>query len=239
MPQSGSRLLMDLLRAGDLGTQIDGPAIPVPAPNEKFYRIEGADMATMLEAAGAPQPWLRPDKCIAIVGIPVEADHLKLEYRAQNAINELRRVLPQVIENEERRVGTDTGRLLAFKESQPESVFANLTVLEISEELSQRLDNLGKLRALCSAAGGVAPFIRPGMKDWHSAAIWLASYYKGVVGAFKISADGPAVRFIGAALKRLGWHGMITPAAIAKAVRVTEKNRPVRKFPDTSGDSSQ
>lgn len=238
MPQIGSRLL-DLLRAVDLGTEIDGPALPVPVPNGKSCRIEPADMATMLKASGAPEPWLRPEKCIAVVGIPGGGDQQKLEHRAQNAINELRRVLPEVIENEERSLGNDLGRLVAIKESQPESMSANLAVIEISEELSKRLDNIGKLRALCGAAEAVAPFTRRGMKDWHPAAIWLASYYRGVVGTFKISADGPAVRFIGAALKRLGWHGMITPAAIAKAVRATEKNPPVGKFPDTSGHCSQ
>jgi len=241
MAQSHSRLL-DILRAVDLSVGTDaalnGRAMLIPIPGGTC-RIEAAEMADMLKAAGAPEPWLRPNKCIAVVGHPVSEGQQKIEHRAQNAVNELRRVLPQVIENEERGIGKDLASLVALKESQPESLFVNLAVLEISEELGQRLDNIEKLKALSAAVEAAPTMIRRGIKDWHPAAVWLASYYRGVVGTFKISADGPAVRFIAAVMRRLGWHEMVTPAAIAKAVRGTEKNPPAEKILGTSGYSSQ
>jgi hypothetical protein len=141
----------------------------------------------------------------------------KLEQRAQEALNELRRVLPSIIQNEHKNLNRAVTILSAIADNGSAPATAK-AVFELAEELERQVTVLDKLRSLLALAADVPTLTRRTVMDWHSAAIWLSVYYKRVVGEIRISADGPAVRFIRSALYRLGW-GHKELSAVAKAIR--------------------
>lgn len=249
MRQNSSRLLDVLNSVGlfDDTVAADDQLMRVLIPSETSCRIEASEIAEMLRTAGASEPWKSPERCLAVVGYPVPSpDSQRAEHRAQNAVNELRRVLPLIIENEELNIGRGLAMATVLGQSAPQSVVAQQAVSEISDQLEQRLDNTNKLLNLLVAIEETPTITRRDTLDWHKAAIWLASYYKGIVGEFALSGSwlksdsgdpqgGPAVRFIRAALKRLGFPE-VSPDAVVKAVRLAGKKLPREKNPSTSAD---
>ena len=223
MQRNRSRIL-DLVESADLLDEAeniraadDRIALAVPVPPGRACRLGADEMAEILRAAKAPEPWARG--CITVIGKPeprLQGEDLK--DRLQKVLGELRRLLPRVIENEDQRLKRAGTILSRIMDGPPGSAAATQRNVDFADELLKRANDLGKLRVLLAAVEETPSLVRRTTKDWHSAAIWLAYYYRKVVGDMRISADGPAVRFIGAALDRLGW-GAKTPGAIAQAVR--------------------
>lgn len=223
MQRNRSRIL-DLVESADLLDEAknireadDRISLAVPIPPGQACRLGADEMAEILRAAKAPEPWARG--CIAVIGVPepkLQGEDPK--DRLQKVLGELRRLLPRVIENEDQRLKRAGTILSRIMDGPPGSVAAAQRNVDLADELVKQANDLDKLRVLLAAVEETPSLVRRTTKDWHNAAIWLAHYYRKVVGDVRISADGPAVRFIGAALDRLGW-GAKTAGAIAQAVR--------------------
>lgn len=216
--------LLDLLDGADLLNEAksirrpdDRIALVVPIPLDQPRRMGPAEMAKILRAAKAPEPWV--NECITVIGQP--EPKLKGEdpkYRLRKLLSELRRILPRVIDNEHQRLNRGNKLLCKIIDGPPASAEANRRNVDLADELLQQLNDLGKLRDLLAIVEEAPSLARQSTKDWHNCAIWLAFYYKYVVGDIGVSADGPVVRFISDVLVRLRW-GVKTHAAIAQALR--------------------
>jgi hypothetical protein len=186
-----------------------------PAP------ITGEEIAQLLRDALAPEPWASPGAC------QLAAEHLnaviaQIAYfrahpigrtafdRACDAVDELRRVLPELIEwaslpltHERLMIGPPP---------------------EIAEALSiARSKYLARLAALQDALFEIWPrsprksrFLE---EDWSHRALILLRWYASIVEPMpRITKNGPAVRFVQAALHRLG-EGQRSPEAIEASLR--------------------
>lgn len=223
MQRKRSRLL-DLLDGTDLLNEAkstrwadDRIVLAVPIPPGQPRRMGPAEMAELLRAAKAPKPWVR--ECMTVIGQPEpKLQRENPNDRFQKVLGELRRLLPRVIENEQQNLSHAVTILCTIMDGSLDLPAAAQRNVGLADELLQRANNLDKLRALLAVVEETPSLARRTTKDWHNSAIWLAYYYRKVVGDKRVSADGPAVRFISAALVRLGW-GVKTPGAIAQAVR--------------------
>jgi hypothetical protein len=223
MQRNRSRIL-DLVESADLLDEAeniraadDRIALAVPVPPGRACRLGADEMAEILRAAKAPEPWARG--CITVIGKPeprLQGEDLK--DRLQKVLGELRRLLPRVIQSKQQSFNRAITILSGIMDGPPGPADVIQRNIDLADELSRQANDLDKLRVLLAAVEETPSLVRRTTKDWHSAAIWLAYYYRKVVGDIRISADGPGVRFIGTALYRLGW-GAKTPGAIAQAVR--------------------
>jgi hypothetical protein len=181
-----------MLRASHIGI--------APIPPEKW--------AKMLRDAGAPEPWRDPNAAekfsAAIASRVLDPVRRRRNSRdkARDAVTVLRRVLPEIIGEDEywlneyarRGYGTDP---------------------------DQRAE-LGVYRRLQQALPEPCVFAKrraPG-KSWHSDAVRLFRHYQGLVDPdSRISADGPVAKFIKSALEEMGHRHNVTHFGIAKAIQ--------------------
>jgi hypothetical protein len=181
----------------------------------------------MLRRAGAPEPWAHPDKLADVVsmlasaaelsaGMPDAGGHISRIRRAQKAVDELRRVLPDLISFH--FAGAD---LL-----DPPS----LSILEETRKLhAQRANSLhGMLTSLVDVEESFSSVkLEKMLSGWHMAAVGLFSSYVACVGKGTHSRRGPAARFVRAALKAAGYDepelGAIEAALNERALRRTKR----------------
>ena len=149
MPQINSRL-WDILRKSS-GLLEDGDAssifapigLRVPVPNGKACQLKYlSEMAEMLQVVGAPEPWLRPEKCVPLVGCPATlrssapeavAPKLDIQHSVQKAVNELRRVLSAHIQFVEYELGEDLAALIAISETNSGAISTNQTIIKLGK----------------------------------------------------------------------------------------------------------
>jgi hypothetical protein len=176
----------------------------------------------MLRAAGAPEPWSAPDQCVPIEAFPLPKRRQRSpEERAQEAVAELRRVLSAVIARATTRL--DHARLVLAAGDHRSASFDQI-VPKTTAALASQSARLQALHHLMSAVEQAPRLSWRPPTDWHLAAWPLGAYYHLVVGDGGTSADGPAVRFVEAALDRLGWPAR-SPAAVSKAIKGTDREK--------------
>jgi hypothetical protein len=173
--------------------------------------IRADEWAEMLRTAGAPEPWFDPNAAhkfaeeITFACSEPKRRQRTLWTRRKDAVDELRRVLPKLIEeyefvlnkripDQERRKGETVEHAFARLYAKPPDPL----VLEIGETRSL-------LKALPECF-----FVNPGPpgKVWHIDAVRLFWLYLRVVDR-NSGTSGPAARFIEAALKRMGHSRML------------------------------
>jgi hypothetical protein len=180
--------------------------------------ITSEDVVSILKEAGAKEPWADLSLCSelaetlnALAGLVQYARENKRPVlrRAQEAIDELRRVLPEVIAMEVVMPGF-------FGLSDPEYE-------QISQDRLRRLVHLDKALEQMFDLVFRLPNGRiweglPG--HWHQRAGVIFDYYLRIVGPSGISREGPGVRFVRLALERIGdaGPGRAEHAAIEEAL---------------------
>jgi hypothetical protein len=182
--------------------------------------IAPATFATLLRDAGAREPWANaeaPEKFAEAITFrfpdPVKPARSGFR-RAQDAIDELRRTLPEII-------GSYESMSLAISMNErlpPERQTA--AVESLSSELAV-LENLQRALPSKPIFESKSP-----VRGWrHDAARLFGLYCAFVDTTSGMSADGPAVRFITSALGKMGHKPSPTRAAIAKALQQNRKLR--------------
>lgn len=181
----------------------------------------------MLCEAGAPEPWAAAAERFA-AGItfrwPAPGDRKLGKYdRATDAIAELRRVLPDIIADDE--------HLVAALDDPP-SEFQHRMV-QVARSRAER--ELADLRRLLAALPELRWELRkPRTPPWHLDAARLYTLYRRHVDPDAgISADGPSVRFIVLALKRMR-SLTVEHLAVAKALQRL-RGHSQRRWLDRSG----
>jgi hypothetical protein len=174
--------------------------------------ITSNEIAEMLRASGAPEPWENPEKCetIGVVTLtPLDEGFYdeKASKKAQAAIQTLRQYLPKVLQSHIALLSSIDG----YTEQEPTA--HALRLLEGRQHYCKLLqDKISSLERFSKAVEEAPEIIVRrrgfGMRaDWHHHAHRLFGYYRSVVDRdCGISAEGPAARFIFTALTRLGLH---------------------------------
>jgi hypothetical protein len=193
------------------------------ALNEDIYQwgdevsrveLSRQEVMDMLRQAGAPEPWHSAEACAAIrvTKLPTFVQPQTREGEVQYLVAKLRSKLTPLI----RTLRDDI-----------EDPFGADDVAQLSKEIDiwQRLLDAAEMAEHCTWEARYQP--DPVKCSWHSLAVQLLKFYRLVVDpSFGISADGPAVRFIEAALNRFEIQGGRTRHAIAKALqRAAEASR--------------
>lgn len=163
---------------------------------------------------------------------PPEVERLhKLIDRGQDAINELRRVLPEYIAHLHKEAERGPNALLFLAGDGP--------TLEREWQVGQKQEIQNYIKMLSSLIN-----FESGMPKYRSKAIWrdllsLETYaveifeeFQHCTGKASTSRNGPAVRFIGLVLARAGVH--MSAAAIEKMLRRNENIRPKRDAVEAS-----
>jgi hypothetical protein len=184
--------------------------------------VTAQEVAQMLRRVKAPEPWRNPDGCLKIAGCiksPLHALHFtdtsrfdecqntlsrNRMRRAQDAINELRRLLPTVIS----RFKNDADLVRGFRDGHQLKLGTDLDRVEDFEKLLALLESLPRLT------------LRHPTPWWQLDAARLFTLYRTTVSASAgMSEEGPAIRFIHEALKKMGYSAQITKSGIAHALR--------------------
>jgi hypothetical protein len=219
----------------DIVLEIDAPEFQYRGPNLAIWVVAPDDVYRMLREAGAPdpqlKPWARRDwtaGCALIalymnfpLGYRVMRDgtcgivqkksaRTELD-REDDAVRELLRVLPK---NTGRFAGNESP---AYFE-RPFGYNKNPRVRELLRTYQEAEQTRDKLLALLAS---LPP--RPHLKPWwhFDAARLLDGYRKTVKTTAGVSADGPAVCFIEAALKLMGYCSLPSRGGIVSALRKT------------------
>jgi hypothetical protein len=180
--------------------------------------ITADEFAAMLRCSGAPESWADP--CAA----QKLAEEITFRWpdervsppstfrRAQDAIDMLREVLPEIVKSLERLLDAmnrpPPGPMIVDHGAE-KRLLANLEAfLGLQQALPER-------RLLEVPRRG-----RSTQPAWHTDAIRLFALYQNLVDPRSgISADGPGVRFIKAVLLRMDHRKTLEPLAIAKALQ--------------------
>jgi tetratricopeptide (TPR) repeat protein len=196
---------------------------------KRFAVLVGSDEAgDLLRQAGAPGPWRRSPMAFGVMMMD-GGNEMRMRRRAQDAMDELRRVLPTIIEIDVAdsdffaTVASDMSSiadsLAEDGDSLQKSISESLAVFRLHEERNAALQQIADALEKLQQAPELAPRRRLVARDWHRGASELFRYYQAVVDpSSRTSADGPAVRFIQAALCRLGDRRQEL-SAIDKALR--------------------
>jgi hypothetical protein len=182
--------------------------------------LTAQEVAQMLRRVKAPEPWRNPDGCLKIAGCimsPLHAlyftDMSRFDEcqntpsrnrmrRAQDAINELRRLLPTVIS----RFKNDADLVRGFRDGHQLKLGTDLDRVEDFEKLLALLESLPRLT------------LRHPTPWWQLDAARLFTLYRTTVSASAgMSEEGPAIRH--EALKKMGYSAQITKSGIAHALR--------------------
>jgi hypothetical protein len=169
-----------------------------------LVELNRAEVLDMLQRVGAPEPWHNAEACAAIrvAKLPTVVARPRLEGEVQDLVAKLRSRLAQLI-------------------------CERLSDLEWADDVGQLSNEIKIWRRLLKAAQlaqeckwGIRDEPEPEKCSWHFLALELLKFYRVVVNpSCGVSADGPAVRFIEAALKRFEIQGTRTRHAIAKALQ--------------------
>jgi hypothetical protein len=172
------------------------------------------EIAELLRTAGAPEPWANPAAPVMVGRVDdfLPADNPD-EVAAQKAINQLRRALPKII------VERLCDLAPAFATPPPEG-----PLVILAPYMKRQLAALIQLREALSGVGDLVPSRKKGSRaNWQHDALELFGVYRAVVDPNSgYSADGPAARFVQAALERLG-AGKRELDAIASAIRTRSR----------------
>lgn len=179
-----------------------------------LIRINRDEVMDLLRQAGAPERWQNPEACaaICIIKIPIVERPRTLEDKAQDLVNQLRRVLPELI-----RRADDIKQLIEVGGFAPE-VFSFTDLLKEKEACQRLLETLEQTLDLRGwRAQSELERLRP---SWHALAVRLLTFYRAVVDqSCGIFADSAAIRFIDAVLERVHARSGRTRHAIAKALQ--------------------
>ena len=202
---------------------------PEAAKRRFSILIEQDAAERMLSDAGARRPWQHPALAFGLIMRDggIEASWRR---RAQAAMDELRLVLPNFLPIDLADTEFFEGVFNAFAQFSaergerigPKDPFARRDRALRDQLLLDIYYRLRRLRTL--------PDLVPRRRKqaWHRAAAELLQYYQAIVGPCGVSANGPAVRFIGAALVRFGYRmGTRTPAAIERELLRFRKRFPL------------
>jgi DNA-binding TFAR19-related protein (PDSD5 family) len=169
--------------------------------------ISAARIAEMLRAAKAPEPWADPQapRKIAAAIMDREPKPTRTAWdRAREAVDELRRVLPQLAEQREKTLAELAAR------GRSDSRIADMVRAD-RDAIRRLLDTLPEPRVLALPRPIGKPWFVDALRLWHL-------YRKLVDPQARISRDGPSIRFIAAALKEMG-HPIVEPGTIARALQ--------------------
>jgi hypothetical protein len=172
------------------------------------------EIAELLRTAGAPEPWANPGAPVMVGRVDdFLLEDAPNEAAAQKAINQLRRALPKIIFERLSDLAP------AFATPPPEEPLATL-----ASYMKRQLAALIQLREALSNVGDLVPSRKKGSRaNWQHDALELFRVYRAVVDPNSgYSADGPAVRFVQAALQRLG-AGKHELDAIDSAIRARSR----------------
>jgi hypothetical protein len=206
----------------DRGEHLQLPVEMLAAYPRAPRKTTAEEVAEMLHKAKAPTPWQAPDGCRVIADCmmtPLSYQHTRKRpfgpkdkpdrnrlCRAQDAIDELRRVLPNII-----RRWNDS---LTDPTDPTESWWQGV-------EPPKARDCVGDLERLLALLKSLPPLTsRRYTPWWQLDAARLFELYRATVDASAgISEEGPAVRFVHEALKKMGYPARITPTGIDHALR--------------------
>jgi hypothetical protein len=209
--------LQQWIQSSPTGRSLHFIAIPEIAPE---------DWEALLEGAGAPRPWrttTAPSRIAAAITfrcVPAGKRPRNLYDRACEAIDELGRVLPQIVAEAELR--------LAALDNPPSEIQARAIVMARSA-LRHELRGWKRLGAALPEfqweRSPTRERKRSETRAWHSDAARLYGLYLRLVEPEAgISEDGPAVRFVALALKRLGHPHPPNRGAVAQALKRMRQN---------------
>jgi hypothetical protein len=185
-------------------------------PETDEISIAPEEWAEMLCEAGAREPWAHSDAPQRLTAgitfrFPKPSDRRKrgVRDRASEAIAELRRTLPKIIE--------DGQRLLAALDDPPAD-FQKAVLIAARSGVERELDELQRLFVALPRPGWQLD--RPRTPPWQLDAARLYTLYRRHVDpSAGTSADGPTIRFIQLALLRMGSRGGSNRADAAHAER--------------------
>jgi hypothetical protein len=212
----------------DLGKNLQMPFETLAASSRPPRKVTAQEVAQMLHRAKAPRPWQDADGCRVIADCmmtPLAYQHTRkspLGYhekpgrnrlrRAQDAIDELRRLLPTII-----RRFNDT-LLIERLDPTTAAEAARWWQNEPPPEARGRVDDFETLLALLKSLPRLT--LRRPTPWWQLDAARLFSLYRATVDPTAgISEEGPAVRFVHEALKKMGYPARITQSGIDHALR--------------------
>jgi len=208
----------------DLGANLQMEFKTLAASSRPPRKATPQEVAQMLHRAKAPRPWQDPDGCRVIADCmmtPLAYQHTRQSplgfkgkpgrnrlRRAQDAIDELRRALPPII-----RRFNDT--LLLERIYTPAALWWQD---EPPPEARGRVDDFETLLALLKSLPRLT--LRRPVPWWQLDAARLFSLYRATVDpSAGVSEEGPAVRFIHEAVKKMGCPAGITHSGIDHALR--------------------
>jgi hypothetical protein len=177
--------------------------------------ITAVEVKEMLRKAGAPFPLVAPERCDEaarrIEGLRITLSRWKktplareVEVRGQDAVDELKRVLPELL----------------MRTSLPVGEIEIQGILGISDALRLEMEaRRVKLMRLYEALFDIGPKHRKRdvLREWGIRASFLFAWYRTIANP-KAGRSGPAVRFVKAALLRIG-DGVHTLVAIEKTLQ--------------------
>jgi hypothetical protein len=121
----------------------DRIVLVVPIKPGPPRRLEANEMAEILRAAKAPEPWAR--ECIAVIGKPApKSQGEDPKVRLRKVLGELRRLLPRVIENEGKTLNRAITTLSNIMNSPSTSAAVAQRNVDLADDLSQRAKDLGR-----------------------------------------------------------------------------------------------